>query len=116
MFAQEEVRAWTVNTVKIPEGIDDAEVRRKLLERYGIEIVGGIGDLKGKIWRIGLMGSSSVRNNVLLFLGAMDEILSEMGYSGPRGAGTAAAADCYHSEASKTEASPGQERRKRERD
>ena len=116
MFAQEEVRAWTVNTVKIPEGIDDAEVRRKLLERYGLEIVGGIGDLKGKVWRIGLMGSSSVRNNVLLFLGAMDEILSEMGYSGPRGAGTAAAADCYHSEASKTEASPGQERRKRERD
>ena len=47
------------------------------------------------------MGSSSVRNNVLLFLGAMDEILSEMGYSGPRGAGAAAAADCYHKETTK---------------
>ena len=52
MFAKEEVRAWTVNTVKVPDGIDDREVRSKLLERYGIEIVGGLGNLKGKIWRV----------------------------------------------------------------
>jgi alanine-glyoxylate transaminase/serine-glyoxylate transaminase/serine-pyruvate transaminase len=95
MFTDKEVRAWTVNTVRIPEGIDDARVRAKLIKRYGIEIVGGLGDLKGKVWRIGLMGWSSLQRNVLLFLGALDEILAEEGYAGPRGNGETAAANYY---------------------
>lgn len=95
LFADKEIRSWTVNTVRIPEGIDDARVRAKLIKRYGIEIVGGLGDLKGKVWRIGLMGWSSLQRNVLLFLGALDEILAEEGYTGPRGAGETAAADYY---------------------
>ena len=95
LFAAKDVRSWTLNTVRIPEGIDDARVRAKLIERYGIEIVGGLGDLKGKVWRVGLMGWSSLQRNVLLFLGALDEILAEEGYSGPRGAGETAAADYY---------------------
>jgi len=95
MFAPAQYRAWTVNTVIIPEGIDDIRVRRKLVERHGIEIVGGLESLKGRIWRIGLMGSSSLERNVLLFLGALDEILAEEGYRGPRGTGVTAAADHF---------------------
>jgi alanine-glyoxylate transaminase/serine-glyoxylate transaminase/serine-pyruvate transaminase len=95
MFAKREVRAWTVNTVKVPDGIDDAAVRSKLLERYGIEIVGGLTDLKGKIWRIGLMGYSSQRNNVLLLINGLEEILSEMGFSASPGAGASAALNSY---------------------
>ena len=95
MFAKSEVRAWTVNTVKVPDGIDEAEVRSTLLKRYGIEIVGGLTDLKGKIWRIGLMGYSSQRNNVLLLINGLEEILSEMGFSASPGAGVRAALDSY---------------------
>jgi len=97
LFADKEVRSWTVNTVLIPDGIEDIRVRNKLIERYGIEIVGGLGELKGKLWRVGLMGWSSLQRNVLLFLGALDEILAEEGYKGPRGAGETAAADYYQS-------------------
>ena len=95
MFAKPDVRAWTVNTVRVPEGIDDATVRAQLLEKYGIEIVGGLGPLKGKIWRIGLMGSSSTRNNILLLLGALEDTLTGLGYKAEKGAGVAAAIQCY---------------------
>jgi alanine-glyoxylate transaminase/serine-glyoxylate transaminase/serine-pyruvate transaminase len=95
MFARPENRAWTVNTVLVPDGVDDVAVRRLLLERYGIEIVGGLGPLRGKIWRIGLMGSSSIRNNILLLLGALEEALADQGCSVPRGSGVAAAVECY---------------------
>ena len=97
MFARPEVRAWTVNTVEVPEGIDDAKVRAQLLERYGIEIVGGLGPLKGRIWRVGLMGSSSTRNNVMLLLGALEDVLAGMGWAGLKDAGVAAAAATYRS-------------------
>ena len=70
-------------------------MRSKLLERYGIEIVGGLTDLKGKIWRIGLMGYSSQRKNVLLLINGLEEILSEMGFSSASGAGERAAVDSY---------------------
>ena len=95
MFARPEVRAWTVNTVVVPEGIEDSAVRAQLLERYGIEIVGGLGALKGRIWRVGLMGSSSTRNNVMLLLGALEDVLSGMGWEGLKGGGIAAAAASY---------------------
>ena len=96
MFARPENRAWTVNTVLVPDGMDDVEVRSRLLERYGIEIVGGIGALKGRIWRIGLMGASSTRNNILLLLGALEEVLTDLGCSVPKGSGVAAAVESYH--------------------
>ena len=95
MFVERDLRAWTVNTPKVPDGIDDATVMSRLLERYGIEIVGGLGDLKGKIWRIGLMGHSSQRNNVLLLINGLEEILSEMGFGLTPGAGARAAMDSY---------------------
>jgi len=73
-------RLWTLNAVRIPAGIDDARVRGRLLNEYNIEIGGGFGALKGKIWRVGLMGSGSTKNNVLLLLAALQRILKEEGF------------------------------------
>ena len=68
-------RLWSLNTVRIPEGADDVRVRKRLLNEYDIEIGGGLGELKGKVWRVGLMGASSTRNNVNALLGALKTIL-----------------------------------------
>ncbi len=75
MLPDPKYRLWSLNAVRIPEGADDATVRQRLLNEYNIEIGGGLGDLKGKVWRIGLMGASSTPNNVLMLLGALNEIL-----------------------------------------
>jgi alanine-glyoxylate transaminase/serine-glyoxylate transaminase/serine-pyruvate transaminase len=64
-----------LTTVRVPDGIDEAVVRRALLERYGIEIGAGLGPLKGKVWRIGLMGHGSQPANVLLLVSALRELL-----------------------------------------
>ncbi len=69
-------RLPTLTTARIPEGVDDAAIQRRLLDEYNIEIAGGLGDLKGRIWRIGLMGYSSRRENVLLLLAALRQCLS----------------------------------------
>lgn len=68
-------RLTTLTTPQIPPSIDDLAVRRRLLEEYNLEIAGGFGPLKGKVWRIGLMGFSSRRENVTLLLAALDQIL-----------------------------------------
>jgi len=70
----------TLNAVRVPRGIDEASLRQRLLSEYGIEIGGGLGEFKGKIWRIGLMGESSRSANVGLLLGAMEESLAGMGF------------------------------------
>ncbi len=70
-----EYRLWSLNAVKIPGGVDDLAVRKQLLERFNIEIGGGLGELKGRIWRVGLMGYSSTPNNVILFLEALRKVL-----------------------------------------
>ena len=72
-----EHRLPSLTTVKIPAGVDEAAVRRKLLSRYNIEIAGGLGELKGKVWRIGLMGYSSREENVLTLLAALEEVLND---------------------------------------
>jgi alanine-glyoxylate transaminase / serine-glyoxylate transaminase / serine-pyruvate transaminase len=64
-------RLWTLNAVQVPQGIDEAAVRRLLLERFAIEIGAGLGPLAGKIWRIGLMGASSTEALVTLCLAAL---------------------------------------------
>lgn len=74
-------RLPVLTTVRIPAGIDDARVRGALLERNSIEIGGGLGDLRGKVWRIGLMGESSTPGNVLLVLNALGKILREQGFA-----------------------------------
>jgi alanine-glyoxylate transaminase/serine-glyoxylate transaminase/serine-pyruvate transaminase len=66
-----------LNAVFIPPGVDDARVRARLLDEFGIEIGGGLGPFKGKAWRIGLMGASSTRRNVILLLSALELILRD---------------------------------------
>ena len=88
-------RMWTVTAVKVPPGIEDAKVRRRLLEEFNIEIAGGLGELKGRIWRVGLMGASCTENNVLLLLAALEKCLQEEGFKLPPGAGIAAATQTY---------------------
>ena len=94
-FAQAGHRLWTLNTVRVPEGVEDAKIRRRLLDEFSIEIGGGLGPVKGQIWRIGLMGYSSSKQNVLLFLGALETVLREEGYQLAAGAGVAAATEVY---------------------
>jgi alanine-glyoxylate transaminase/serine-glyoxylate transaminase/serine-pyruvate transaminase len=72
--------------------VDDVRVRQNLLNKWNIEIGGGLGELKGRIWRIGLMGQSSTAENVLIVLSALEKQLAEEGYSIDPGAGVSAAA------------------------
>jgi alanine-glyoxylate transaminase / serine-glyoxylate transaminase / serine-pyruvate transaminase len=84
-----------LNAVKIPNGVEDATVRKALLERFGIEIGAGLGAFKGKVWRIGLMGYSSRPTNVLVLLAALEQLLAEQGHRFEHGASVAAANDVY---------------------
>lgn len=84
-----------LNAVLIPDGIDDAAVRGQLLNEFGIEIGGGLGPMKGKTWRIGLMGEASSPRNVLLFLAALERCLTDRGFKLSAGAGVAAANAFY---------------------
>src|SRR5690349_10082435 len=72
-------RLWSLNAVSVPDGVDDARVRTRLLDE-NIEIGGGLGPMKGKIWRIGLMGSGSTRENVVLVLDALHRALNAEGW------------------------------------
>jgi alanine-glyoxylate transaminase/serine-glyoxylate transaminase/serine-pyruvate transaminase len=72
-------RLPTLTTVKVPEGINEADIRRCLLEEYNIEIAGGLGAFKGKVWRIGLMGYSSRRENIVLLISALSRLLGKYG-------------------------------------
>jgi alanine-glyoxylate transaminase/serine-glyoxylate transaminase/serine-pyruvate transaminase len=93
LHADEGYRLPVLTTVRIPEGVNDAEVRGALLKRHSIEIGGGLGDLRGKVWRLGLMGESSNPGNVLLALSSLGKILREQGFKADiRGALTAAVA------------------------
>jgi alanine-glyoxylate transaminase/serine-glyoxylate transaminase/serine-pyruvate transaminase len=89
------LRLPMLNAVKIPDGTDDAAVRSQLLNEFGIEIGAGLGPMKGKTWRIGLMGAASTPNNVLLFLAALEKCLTTQGIRVSPGAGVAAANASY---------------------
>lgn len=92
MLVPEAERLPTLNAIRIPEGADDLKVRRALLHNYGVEIGGGLGDLAGKIWRVGLMGYSSSQRNVFIFLSALEAVLRGQGVKVNPGALEAAAA------------------------
>ena len=77
MVVPEATRMITVTTVRVPEGVNEAEVRRRLRAEYNIAIAGGLGDMKGKVWRIGLMGHSAREQNVRHLIGALDKILHD---------------------------------------
>ncbi|MBS1819014.1 MAG: alanine--glyoxylate aminotransferase family protein [Acidobacteria bacterium] len=70
-------RLWTLNAVKVPEGVDEAAVRKHLLEAFNIEIGAGLGPLAGRIWRIGLMGASSSPRLVIMLTGALESALTQ---------------------------------------
>jgi alanine-glyoxylate transaminase / serine-glyoxylate transaminase / serine-pyruvate transaminase len=70
-----EYRLPSLTTVQAPEGVNEASIRQRLLDEYNIEIAGGLGKFKGQAWRIGLMGYSSRRENVMLLLSAMEHLL-----------------------------------------
>jgi alanine-glyoxylate transaminase/serine-glyoxylate transaminase/serine-pyruvate transaminase len=88
-------RLVTVTGVRVPQGVEDGKVRRQLLDEFNIEIAGGFGPLKGKLWRVGLMGYSSQRGNVLTFLAALEKVLLDQGFRVPVGAGVGAAVRAY---------------------
>jgi alanine-glyoxylate transaminase/serine-glyoxylate transaminase/serine-pyruvate transaminase len=81
-----------LHAVRIPAGVDDAAVRKALLTEFGIEIGGGLGDFKGKAWRIGLMGHNSRPSSVLLLLAALEQ---RLGVHGAKGSAVAAANGVY---------------------
>ncbi len=74
-------RLWTVNTPRVPDGVDDSKVRKYLLESRGIEIAGGLGPFAGKVFRIGLMGYGSQAENVVMMLEALQEALAQQGFT-----------------------------------
>jgi alanine-glyoxylate transaminase/serine-glyoxylate transaminase/serine-pyruvate transaminase len=88
-------RLVTVTGVRIPAKVEDLKVRRQLLDEFNIEIAGALGPMKGRMWRIGLMGYSSQKNNVLLFLSALEKVLLDQGFGVLSGAGVAAAIRMY---------------------
>jgi alanine-glyoxylate transaminase/serine-glyoxylate transaminase/serine-pyruvate transaminase len=95
LAAEEGHRLPMLNAVTVPDGVDEAKVRGRLLSEHGIEIGGGLGPMKGKVWRIGLMGESSRRASVLAVLAALEDALVASGRAVRRGTGVAAAAGAY---------------------
>ena len=77
--SQEGHQLWQLNAVTVPEGVDEGAVRKRLLTDFNIEIGAGLGPLKGKIWRVGLMGETSSRASVKAFLSALSLILNDSG-------------------------------------
>src|ERR1043166_4542941 len=84
-------RLWTLNAVRVPVGVQEADVRKTLLAKFNLEIGAGLGPVAGKIWRVGLMGASSTPQTILQFLGALEAALAANGHRVPPGAGVAAA-------------------------
>ncbi len=94
MHVEEGRRLYPLNTPCVPEGVDDAKVRARMLNEDGIEILGGFGPLAGKVWRIGIMGAGSTKENVLLLLDSFQRALEAEGYR-PAGNGRQAAEAFY---------------------
>ena len=84
-----------LNCVTLPDGIDEATMRTQLLQQYGIEIGGGLGPLRGRVWRIGLMGESCRQAHVLTLLNALEEIFAGQGRLTQPGRAVQAATETY---------------------
>ncbi|MBM4404672.1 MAG: alanine--glyoxylate aminotransferase family protein [Chloroflexi bacterium] len=91
LLAPAAFRANPLTTVKIPQGVDDMAMRSALLNEFNIEIGGGLGPLKGKIWRVGLMGYNATPKNTFTLLSALERLLPRQGFKPAPGAGLAAA-------------------------
>jgi alanine-glyoxylate transaminase/serine-glyoxylate transaminase/serine-pyruvate transaminase len=93
--AQEGHQLPQLNAVFIPQGVDDLSIRKRMLNEFNIEIGGGLGDFKGRVWRIGLMGYNSKPSSVFYVLAALEQCLRGAGVKLSPGAGTAAAEAAY---------------------
>ena len=91
LMAPEGYRLNPLTTALIPEGVEDTAVRQRLLGDFNIEIGGGLGQVRGKAWRIGLMGESAKETNVFALLSALEQILPNLGYEVATGASLSAA-------------------------
>jgi alanine-glyoxylate transaminase/serine-glyoxylate transaminase/serine-pyruvate transaminase len=91
LIVSPQYRLPQLNAVSVPAGVDEAQVRKRLLEEYQLEIGAGLGTLAGKIWRIGQMGYASNSKNILYCLGALDAVLTSMNAPINSGAGVKAA-------------------------
>jgi alanine-glyoxylate transaminase/serine-glyoxylate transaminase/serine-pyruvate transaminase len=91
MAVDEAYRLPQLNSVLIPDGVDDASVRAALLNEFNLEIGAGLGALAGTTWRIGLMGHSSNPGNVMACINALEAVLTSQSYALKPGAGLAAA-------------------------
>jgi alanine-glyoxylate transaminase/serine-glyoxylate transaminase/serine-pyruvate transaminase len=94
-LVKEEHQLPQMNAVLCPSGVNEEEVRRTLLNEFGLEIGAGLGPLKGKVWRFGLMGYSCRPDNVMLCLAALGSVLSDMGLAVHVGDAEAAAHGAY---------------------
>ena len=83
VLPREGERLWTLNAIRVPDGVDDSAVRMHLLEQFNIEIGAGLGPLAGKIWRVGLMGASSSPRLIILLRGALESALAKQGRQVP---------------------------------
>lgn len=93
LHVNEKYRLPQLTSVRVPEGINEANIRAQLLNDYSIEIGAGLGDLQGKIWRIGLMGYSCNTKNVTLVLSALEQLLAKAGADIEKGVAVAAATE-----------------------
>ncbi|NCC47811.1 MAG: hypothetical protein EOM13_02005 [Clostridia bacterium] len=95
LLVNADIRLPELTTVHIPDGVNDAAVRGQLLEQFGIEIGGGLGAFKGKLWRVGLMGHSCQIRHVVTFLAALETALKDQGFT-PENDGVDAAMKIIH--------------------
>lgn len=94
-LTKEQCQLPQLNAIRIPDGIEDMKVRKRLVSDFGIEVGGGLGDFKGKAWRIGLMGYGARASSVFAVLSALERCLQQEGYSLKPGASAAAAQSVY---------------------
>ena len=94
-LVEESARLPQLNSVMVPAGVDEAAVRSRLLNEFNLEIGAGLGDLAGKVWRIGLMGHSSRAENVIFCLSALEAVLGEMNAPIKKGVALSAAQAVY---------------------
>jgi alanine-glyoxylate transaminase / serine-glyoxylate transaminase / serine-pyruvate transaminase len=75
LIAEDGHRLAQLTSTTLPEGLEEAPLRRQLLDRFGIEVGGGLGEFAGRAWRIGMMGHAAKERSVVALLGAVDELL-----------------------------------------
>ena len=85
LASQQGHQLWQLNTIAVPDGVDEMAVRKRLLNEFNIEVGAGLGPLKGKIWRVGLMGENSRPEVVQKFLTTFRRVLADVGYGPAKG-------------------------------